>query len=148
MLSSDQSGALAIAEDMGIAPDHDDHSPSAEKWRAAFGAMSFTVGVLGSHFGLASIPSTTGFAYKLALTGLVSGIIASALALMDPFQLGSDIATFAGFFCGTFSLVTGGVGVINAIRAHDPFARNVGIVATGIGVFSFLLSIAAVTYED
>ena len=148
LLSSDPSEAVALTEQAGIAPDADDHSPSAEKWRSFFAVTSFAVGVFGSHFGLASLPSGSGYAYKMAIAGIVTGLIGATLSLLDPFQVGSDIATFAGFWCGLFSMATGVVGVIDAMTHHDPFARNVGIVATGIGALSFLLSIASVTYED
>lgn len=147
LLSSDPSEAVALAEQVGIAPDADDHSPSAEKWRSFFAVTSFAVGVFGSHFGLASLPSGSGYAYKMAIAGIVTGLIGATLSLLDPFQVGSDIATFAGFWCGLFSMATGVVGVIDAMTHHDPFARNVGIVATGIGGVSFYLSWLAVTYE-
>ena len=45
-------------------------------------------------------------------------------------------------------MATGVVGIYDAMTHHDPFARNIGIVATGIGGVSFYLSWLAVTYDD
>jgi hypothetical protein len=146
LLDVEASEALDLAEQMGIAPDTDDDSGQAAKWRTAFAVASFATGIFGSHLGLAALPGGYGYAYKLVIAGMATGLVGAALTLLDPLQMGSDIATFAGFWCGLFSLATGATGTL--LARGDPFARNVGTVATGVGVISFGFSIEAVAYHD